>query len=284
VADPLVTAGTLYVVATPLGNLGDLTYRSVELLKTVPVVAAEDTRRTRQLLNHLDAHPRLLSFHSHSPESRLTEILAELARGRDVALVSDAGTPVISDPGADLVRTVRLRGFRVVPIPGLTAVAAALSASGLAADRYLFLGFLPRKGKERTQLLERASREEWSVVFYEAPTRLVHLLSDLAKAAGPDRDAVVARELTKLHEEIRAGTLAELADFYSIHEPRGEITVILAGAKEVQAPPPVTLDIEQRATELLAQGVSRKDIVPRLVDESGLARNEVYRRVMDLPR
>jgi 16S rRNA (cytidine1402-2'-O)-methyltransferase len=276
-------AGTLYVVATPLGNLGDLTYRSVEVLKSVPVVAAEDTRRTRQLLHHLDAHPRLVSFHSHSPESRLSEILAELERGRDVALVSDAGTPIISDPGVELVRAVRLRGFRVVPIPGLTAVAAALSASGLPADRYLFLGFIPRKGKERAQLLERASRDRWSVVFYEAPNRLVDLLGDLAKAAGPDRHAVVARELTKLHEEIRAGSLAELADFYSTHEPKGEITVILAGSDEEPAPSLPAVDIEQRATELLTRGVSRKDVVQRLVDESGLARNEVYRRVMDLP-
>jgi 16S rRNA (cytidine1402-2'-O)-methyltransferase len=276
-------AGILYVVATPLGNLGDLTYRSVELLKTVPVVAAEDTRRSRQLLNHLDAHPRLLSFHDHSPESRLNDILEELERGRDVALVSDAGTPVISDPGAELVSAVRRRGFRVVPIPGPTAVATGLSASGFAADRYLFLGFIPRKGKDRAQLLERASREEWSVVFYEAPNRLADLLADLAKVAGPDRGAVVARELTKLHEEIRAGGLAELADFYATHQPKGEVTVILAGSKDTPATPPPAVDIEQRATELLAEGISRKDIVQRLVDASGLPRNEVYRRVMDLP-
>ena len=276
--------GTLYVVATPLGNLGDLTYRAVELLKVVPVVAAEDTRRTRQLLNHIEAHPRLISFHAHSNQSRLDEIVAELERGRDVALVSDAGTPVVSDPGAELVAEVRRRGYRVIPIPGLTAVATALSASGLTADRYLFLGFIPRKGKERSQLLERAARDQWSVVFYEAPNRLADLLSDLEHVAGPDREVVVARELTKLHEEIRTGTLAELAGFYSAHEARGEITVILAGSAEPAASPAVTVDIEQRATELLAGGVSRKDTVQRLVEESGLPRNEVYRRVMDLPR
>ena len=276
-------AGTLYVVATPLGNLGDLTYRAVELLTTVPVVAAEDTRRTRQLMNHLKAHPRLLSFHAHSPESRFNEILSELERGHDVALVSDAGTPVISDPGAELVGEVRRRGYQVIPIPGLTAVATALSASGFAADRYLFLGFIPRKGKERAQLLERASRDEWSVVFYEAPNRLVNLLADLGKVAGVDREAVVARELTKMHEEIKSGTLVELADFYSAHQPRGEVTVILSGSKQPYVAPAILVDIEQRATELLAQGVSRKDTVQRLVDESGLARNEVYRRVMELP-
>jgi 16S rRNA (cytidine1402-2'-O)-methyltransferase len=261
-----------------------LTYRAVELLKTIPVVAAEDTRRTRQLLNHLDAHPRLLSFHAHSTETRLNEILAELERSRDVALVSDAGTPVISDPGAGLIAEVRRRGYRIVPIPGLTAVATALSASGLPADRYLFLGFIPRKGKERISLLERAARDEWSVVFYEAPNRLVDLLTDLGAAAGTDRQAVVARELTKMHEEIRVGTLAELTAYYAAHEPRGEVTVILAGATTAVAPPAMTIDIETRAAELLHQGVSRKDAVQQLVEESGLARNEVYRRVMSLPR
>lgn len=271
------------MVATPLGNLGDLTFRGAELLKTVPVVAAEDTRRTRQLLHHLGGHPRLLSFHAHSPESRGVEILAELERGRDVALVSDAGTPGVSDPGADLVAEVRRRGYRVVPVPGLTAVATALSASGLPADRYLFLGFIPRKGKERTQLLERAAREEWSVVFYEAPNRLVELLKDLAAVAGDDRRAVVARELTKMHEDIRAGTLGELHDHYTGQEPRGEITLVLGQSETPQIDEASLVDIESLAAELLAQGLTRKGVVQRLVEETGLARNEVYRRVMDLP-
>ena len=277
-------SGTLYVVATPLGNLADLTFRGAELLRTVPTVAAEDTRRTRQLLNHLEAHPRLISFHAHSPDSRFTDILFELERGRDVALVSDAGTPVISDPGAELVAEARRLGYRVVPVPGLTAVATALSASGFTGDRYLFLGFSPRKGKERTQLLERAVREEWSVVFYESPNRLVDLLNDLERLAGNDRKAVVARELTKLHEEIRSGTLAELGAYYAGHEPRGEITVVLSGSPVPYQPLTAPFDIEQRAGELLADGLSRKEAVQRLVEESGMPRNEVYRRVMDLPK
>lgn len=277
-------AGILYVVATPLGNLADLTFRAAQLLKTVPTVAAEDTRRTRQLLNHLDAHPRLVSFHAHSPDSKAASIFSELERGRDVALVSDAGTPVISDPGADLISEAQRLGYRVVPIPGLTAVATALSASGFSGDRYLFLGFVPRKGKERIQLLERASREAWSVVFYEAPTRLVDLLTDLEKLAGGDRKAVVARELTKLHEEIRAGTLADLGAYYSAHEPRGEVTVVLSGSPVAYQPPPVPVDIEKRADELLAEGITRKEAIHRLVEETGLPRNEVYRRVMDLSR
>jgi 16S rRNA (cytidine1402-2'-O)-methyltransferase len=276
-------AGILYVVATPLGNLGDLTYRGAEILKTVPVVAAEDTRRTRQLLNHLEAHPRLLSFHAHSPDRRFTDILAELERGRDVALVSDAGTPVISDPGAELVAEVRRKGIQVVPIPGLTAVATALSVSGLPGDRYLFLGFIPRKGKERTQFLERAAREQWTIVFYEAPNRLIELLADLETVAGGDRPAVVAREMTKLHEEVRAGSLTELAAYFTAHEVRGEITLILAGTGVPFTPLVEAVDIEQRARDLLARGVTRKGAVQQLVEETGMARNEVYRRVMDLP-
>jgi 16S rRNA (cytidine1402-2'-O)-methyltransferase len=248
----------------------------------VPVVAAEDTRRTRQLLSHLDAHPRLLSFHAHSPPARLADILTELRHGNDVALVSDAGTPVVSDPGAVLVAEARRIGVRVVPVPGLAAVTTALSVSGFAADRYLFLGFIPRKGKERSQLLERAARETWSVVFYEAPTRLVSLLGDLAAIAGDGREAVVARELTKLHEEVRAGPLAELIAHFTKNEPRGEITVVLRGASE-PVPEPPAADIEALAAELRAQGVSRREVVRRLVAETGMARNQVYRRVMDLP-
>ncbi len=274
--------GTLYVVATPLGNLGDLTIRGADLLRTVPIVAAEDTRRTRQLLNHLDGHPRLISFHAHSPEGRTRAIVAELERGHDVALVSDAGTPGISDPGASLVRELRRLGFPVVPIPGLSAVTTALSASGLPADRYLFLGFIPRKGKARAHSLARAAREEWSVVFYEAPSRLVDLLLDLAVAAGAGRHAVVARELTKLHEEIRDGTLAELAEYFTQKPPRGEITVVLAGADGAPEDEP-EVDVESRATELLSGGLTRKGVIQQIVKESGLPRNDVYRRVMDLP-
>src|SRR6185437_4630143 len=213
--------GTLYVVATPLGNLGDLSARATEVLRTVPVVAAEDTRRTRGLLTHLGAAPQLLSYHAHSEDRRLDTLLEILRGGRDVALVSD--------PGTDLVAAARASGVTVVPIPGPSAVSTALSGAGLKGDRYLFLGFVPRKGGDRARLLARAAAEEWSVVFFEAPTRLVDLLEDLSEAAEPSRRAVVARELTKLHEELRAGTLKELARYYSEHPPRGELTIVLEG-------------------------------------------------------
>jgi 16S rRNA (cytidine1402-2'-O)-methyltransferase len=275
--------GILYVVATPLGNLGDLSARAMEVLRGVPVVAAEDTRRTRGLLSHLGASPRLLSYHAHSEEPRLETLLEILHDGRDVALVSDAGTPVVSDPGTDLVAAARASGVTVVPIPGPSAVATALSAAGLRGDRYLFLGFIPRKGSERARLLARAAAEEWSVVFFEAPTRLTDLLEDLARAVGGSRRAVVARELTKLHEEFRAGTLAELAGYYSEHPPRGEITIVLEGTGAPAEPPDRTGEAVEQATLLLAEGLTRREVVRRISETLGLPRNDAYRLVMELP-
>jgi 16S rRNA (cytidine1402-2'-O)-methyltransferase len=278
-----VKPGILYVVATPLGNLGDLSTRAIELLRHVPVVAAEDTRRTRGLLSHLGAHPTLLSFHAHSGEHRLETVLEILRSGRDVALVSDAGTPVVSDPGADLVAVVRESGITIVPIPGPTAVAAALSAAGLPGDRYLFLGFIPRKGRERLRLLQRAASEEWSVVLYEAPPRLLALLEDLLHLAGADRRVVVARELTKVHEEIRSGTLAELVDYFTVTPPRGELTIVLEGTGNPIAEPDRTGEAVDQATTLLAQGLPRREVARRLTESLGLPRNEAYRLVMELP-
>ena len=275
--------GILYVVATPLGNLGDLSLRAMEVLRAVPVVAAEDTRRTRGLLSHLGTSPRLLSYHAHSEEPRLEVLLEILHDGRDVALVSDAGTPVVSDPGTDLVAAARASGITVVPVPGPSAVATALSAAGLKGDRYLFLGFVPRKGSERARLLARAAAEEWSVVFFEAPPRLADLLEDLARAVGDSRRAVVARELTKLHEEFRAGTLAELAGYYSEHPPRGEITIVLEGTGAPAEPPDRTGEAVEQATLLLAEGLTRREVVRRISETLGLPRNDAYRLVMELP-
>ena len=276
-------AGTLYIVATPPGNLGDLSARATEVLRTVPVVAAEDTRRTRGLLTHLGATPQLLSYHGHSAERRLEALLDILRDGRDIALVSDAGTPVVSDPGSDLVAAARASGLSVVPIPGPSAVATALSAAGLRGDRYLFLGFIPRKGGDRGRLLARAAAEEWSVVFFEAPPRLTDLLEDLARVAGEGRRAVVARELTKLHEELRAGTLKELAEYYSEHPPRGEITLVLEGTGAPEAPPDRTAEAVEQATRLLAEGLTRREVVRRVSETLGLPRNDAYRLVMELP-
>jgi 16S rRNA (cytidine1402-2'-O)-methyltransferase len=274
--------GTLYVVATPLGNLGDLSARASDVLRSVAVVASEDTRRTGNLLAHLGVRPKVLSFHAHSGPRRLDALLGILADDRDVALVTDAGTPGVSDPGAELVAAARAAGSPIVPVPGASAVATALSASGLPADRYLFLGFVPRKGAERARLLQRAAKEEWTVVLFEAPGRLADLLRDLATVAGADRQAVVARELTKLHEEVRSGSLGELGEYYSSRETRGEITVVLAGTGAPPEPPDRTAEARTRALALLAEGATRREATQRLVAELGLARNNAYRLVMEL--
>ncbi|HEV8357575.1 MAG TPA: 16S rRNA (cytidine(1402)-2'-O)-methyltransferase [Gemmatimonadales bacterium] len=275
--------GTLYVVATPLGHLGDLTTRAAELLRSVPTVAAEDTRRTRILLGHLDAHPRLISYHAHSAPGAAAAILEVLRSGQDLALVTDAGTPGVSDPGAALVALVRAAGYAVVPLPGASAVTAALSAAGLPADRYLFLGFLPRKGGERARLLERIGREEWTTVLFEAPGRVADLLADLAAACGEGRRAVVARELTKIHEEFRTGTLGELAAGLARDETalRGECTVLVEGNPSPPDNEPATR-ARPAAARLLAAGISRKEVAGMLTELFGVGRNEAYRLVMEM--
>lgn len=280
----MTSPGTLYVVATPLGHLGDLSTRAVETLRSVDTVAAEDTRRTLGLLASIDAHPRLLSYHAHSGANRAEALLAVLTAGRDVALVTDAGTPAISDPGHELVAAARAAGLTVVPIPGPSAVATALSAAGLPGDRYLFLGFLPRKGVERKRLIERAAGEAWSVVFFEAANRLPELLDDLADACGAERQAVVCRELTKLHEEFRAGTLAALSEHYGETAARGEVTLVLAGRGDHAGddePVADPAEIMAAVRAGLAAGESRKDLVRMVSTRFGLSRNDAYRLVMD---
>jgi 16S rRNA (cytidine1402-2'-O)-methyltransferase len=218
----LVSAGTLYVVATPLGNLGDLSERAASVLRDVEVVAAEDTRRARVLLQRAEARPRVVSYHAHSPESRTEALLGSLVDGDSVALLADAGTPTVSDPGATLVQRAHEQDIPVVAVPGPCAVAAALSISGLPADRYTFLGFVPRKGKDRRALLQHVATCPWTSVLFEAPGRLERLLHDLAKTCGAERRAAVARELTKVHEELKSGTLRELEVYYEESPPRGE--------------------------------------------------------------
>lgn len=277
--------GTLYIVATPLGHLGDLSLRATETLRAVDTVAAEDTRHSRRLLSAIDAHPRLISYHAHSADGRAEAVLDLLRDGRDVALVTDAGTPAISDPGFELVALARAAGIPVVPIPGPSAVATALSASGLPSDRFLFLGFLPRKGVARRRLVEQAATQPWSVVFFEAPGRVVELLADLIEVCGPDRQAVVARELTKIYEEFRSDTLQILHAFYQETPPRGEVTVVLAGATEAELTAPASdpAEIQRVIHDSLAAGRSRKDVARDVATRFGLTRNDAYRKVTDEP-
>ena len=274
-------AGTLYVVATPLGNLGDLSPRAADTLKNVAAVAAEDTRHTKTLVAHVGSHAELISFHAHSSERALERILDLLGTGKDIALVTDAGTPTVSDPGAALVAAARARDIPVVTIPGPTAVAAALAVSGLPADRYAFFGFLPRKGTDRRRLLDLIARSEWTAVVFEAPNRVADLLSDLAEVCGDHRQVAVSRELTKVFEETRAGTLAELAGYYAEAPPRGEVTVVVSGTGKA-APEEVPIDPEVRARALLAQGMTRKDVADQIAEETGISRNAAYKLVNEL--
>jgi 16S rRNA (cytidine1402-2'-O)-methyltransferase len=278
-------AGTLFVVATPLGNLSDLSARAISTLRQVGTVAAEDTRRTQALLSAIDAHTKLLSYHAHSGSRRIDAIVALLVEGRDVALVTDAGTPGISDPGVEVVAAARAAGVTVVPIPGPSAVATALSASGIACDRFVFIGFVPRKGSERRDVLERMAREPWALVLYEAANRLPDLLADLAQWCGATRNAVVGRELTKIHEEFRGGTLSALQTYYETTAAIGEVTLVVAGLPADQANAEA-LDLEQVAAviaEALQAGQSRKDVIRMVSARFGVARNVAYRLVTDHP-
>jgi 16S rRNA (cytidine1402-2'-O)-methyltransferase len=269
----------LFVVSTPIGNLGDLSHRAVETLRAADVVLAEDTRRTSILLRHFEIGTRLLSAHEHNEAARASTVVEMLREGKQVALVSDAGTPLLSDPGARIVREVVAAGFDVVPIPGASALLAALVASGIAADTFTFLGFPPRKGPERAELLEEIAASPRAAVLYESPNRVAKLLADLAEACGPERRVAVARELTKMHEELVRGTLAEAAAHFAGREVLGEIVVVVEGrsADAVAEEAVDELAAESLAKALLAQGQSPSAVAKELRRRLGISRNDAYR-------
>ncbi len=273
-ADRQPGRGTLYVVATPIGHLGDLTPRAAEVLRAVDAVAAEDTRRTAQLFAHLGAPtPPLLSLPAFDERGRLEVVVSRLAAGQQVALCTDAGTPGISDPGAALVAAAWEAGALVVPVPGASAALAALSASGLPADRFFFAGFLPRKGGGRAEQLAFLAGLPCTLVLYEAGNRTAATLADLAEALG-DREALVARELTKLHEELGRGRLTALAARFG-GEVRGEVTIVVAGGGA--APPPAPeepLEVELRRR--LEAGEAPSGLAREVARARGLKRSDVY--------
>lgn len=278
--------GTLYLVATPLGNLEDITLRALRILREVPLIGAEDTRHTRKLLNHFAITTPAMSYHEHSGEAGIAAVLAALANG-DVALVSDAGTPAISDPGSDLVRAALQAGYPVVPIPGPSAVVTALIASGLPTDQFTFLGFLPRRSQERRALLQSVSHEARSLVLYEAPHRLRACLDDLLTVLG-DRDACLARELTKVHEQWLRDSLSKLrARYMGEDEPRGEFTIIVAGASPTpeaspeEQPEALHATARERLRSLLGEGYSTRDAAAQVARELAMPRREVYRMALD---
>jgi 16S rRNA (cytidine1402-2'-O)-methyltransferase len=269
-----VEPSLLYVVSTPIGNLGDITLRALEVLRAVDAVLAEDTRHTRVLFEHHGITTPLVALHEHNEARTIPRVLERLKSGQSMALVSDAGTPLISDPGERLVRAVWEAGFRVVPIPGASALLAALAAAGLPVERFTFLGFLPRGGRDRAQRLRELSEAPYTSVLYEAPSRLAATLRDLDAAPLGDREVVVARELTKRFEEFRRGTASELAAYYAASPPRGEVVVVVQGRTEV------TMDeatLEERAAELLSSGLPPREVASALVRDHGAPRNLAYR-------
>jgi len=272
----------LYLVSTPIGNLGDLSPRAAETLRTVHRILAEDTRRTRILADHVGSTVPMVSVHAHNENERIERILSWLDAGEELALVSDAGTPLVSDPGGRTVAAVVEHGHVVVPIPGPSAVISALVASGLATDRFAFLGFVPRKGRERGLVLERIAASKETTIVFESPQRLVALLEALAAACGGGRAVAVARELTKVHEEIRRGTIDEIAGYYRERPPRGEVTVVTAPVDDTNGGEVPIEEATALAAELVAGGMKPSAAARELVRRLDLARNRAYRIVHDL--
>lgn len=269
--------GTLYVIGTPIGNLEDITLRAARILSSVPLVAAEDTRVTRRLLAHLDARPRLISCNEHNWSRRLSALLDALESG-DLALVTDAGSPGISDPGAGVVTAVADAGYDVVSVPGVSAVAAALSVSGFSADRFVFLGFLPRRRSERMATIADAGRLGQTLVIFEAPHRLRATLTDIADALN-DPPLAVCRELTKLHEEVWRGAASDALDYFA--EPRGEFTLVVGLTARVETAtagePAITVEAAREAlTQRRATGMRGREAVAEVVAATGLPRRTVY--------
>ena len=275
-------AGTLYLVATPIGNLRDITFRAVEVLKTVDVIACEDTRHTRKLLNALEIDNKLVSYHEHNESERAAELAEMLAAGKSVAVVSDAGTPGINDPGFRLVQAAREVGGPVVAIPGAVAFVNAAVASGLPTDALFFGGFLPAKTGERRRRLEELRDIPATLIFYEAPHRLIASLRDCREVLG-DRNASIARELTKLHEEIATARLSKLIEQFENDTVRGEIVLTIDRISEI-ADAANTSDpsVVSRYRELIAAGAERKAAMKAVAKEFGLPRDKVYRLVQNI--
>ena len=268
------TPGTLFIVSTPIGNLSDLSARAVATLGAVHVVLAEDTRHSRPLLERHGIATPLVAYHEHNEASATPRLVARLLAGESIALISDAGTPLLSDPGARLVSAAIEASIPVSPVPGASALLAALVGSGLPAGRFTFFGFLERRGRERTEALAEIAALTHTVVVYEAPSRVGETLADLAGVGAGARLAVVARELTKQFEEFRRGTVDELAASYSLEAPRGEVVLVIAGRDEVQ---PNESALRERARALRAEGLSARDVVRVLTGEEHATRNLAYK-------
>jgi 16S rRNA (cytidine1402-2'-O)-methyltransferase len=269
----LIAAGRLYVVSTPIGNLGDFSFRAIEILRTVSEILAEDTRHSRTLLDRYEIRTPISSYHEHNEARATPRLVGRLIAGESLALISDAGTPLLSDPGARLVHAAIAADIAVVPIPGASALLPALVASGMDTERFTFFGFLPRKGRDRTATLAELASLRHTAVLYEAPARVAGTLSDLEEQGAGERMAAVAREMTKQYEEVRRGTVSMLRAYYNDTPPRGEVVIVLAGA-EMRAVEEA--DVRARARALSLEGRTARDVVAALVSELGVPRNRAY--------
>jgi len=268
---------TLYVVATPIGNLEDISLRALRTLREVKLIAAEDTRKTRRLLSAYDIKTTVTSYYEHNKQSKLDYIMEQLEEG-DVAIVSEAGVPGISDPGYELVVAASQRGISVVPIPGASAVTAALSVSGLAMDRFTYIGFLPRKSGERRRFLELVASEPGTIIALEAPHRLKQALKDILLVLG-DRRVAICRQLTKIHEEVFRGTAKQALEYFV--EPRGEFTLVIEGRKD-KAKLQLTPEVERRLEEMHLSGATAKEAIASVAEQTGLSKKELYRAWLKL--
>ena len=276
-------AGTLYLCATPIGNLDDITLRVLDTLKKVDIVAAEDTRHTMGLLNHFGIKASLTSYHEHNKYDKARVLADELLEGKDIALVTDAGTPGISDPGEELVRLCNEEGIHVTSLPGASAVITALSMSGLSSRRFVFEGFLEQDKKERRAALGRIADESRTIVIYEAPHRIVRTLSELYEVLG-DRQIRICRELTKIHEEVMAFTVSEALEYFNKNEPRGEMVVIIEGISSDQAKAAASaqweaLTIAEHVEKYISEGMSEKDAMKKAAADRGISRRDIYKEI-----
>jgi 16S rRNA (cytidine1402-2'-O)-methyltransferase len=276
------TRGCLYLVATPIGNLEDITLRALRVLREADVIACEDTRQTQGLLRHYDIRKRLVSYHEHNELTRAAELVIELEQGATVALVSDSGTPLISDPGHRLVSLCLRHRIPVVPVPGASAIVAALAASGMPGSEFFFAGFLPSRSGERRRALARLASQTGTLIFFEAPHRLVNMLRDASELLG-ERPAVIARELTKLHEEFTRGTLSELLAVFQEREPRGEITILIGPATPSESPATLAVNetlSQQVAALMQAHDFDQKAALKQAARQRGITRREAYKMLL----
>ena len=272
--------GTLYLCGTPIGNLGDMTLRVIELLKECDIIAAEDTRNTLKLLNHFDIQKTLVSYHEHNKFQKGPELIEKLKNGANIALVTDAGMPGISDPGADMVRLCQTEGIPVTAAPGPTAFSTALVLSGLDSRRFIFEGFLPTDKKEKAEVLARLEKETRTTVFYEAPHRLTDTLKELLKSAG-NRDAACVREITKKYEEVKKDSLENLLAFYGENPPKGEFVVIVGGAdaeklRQEEIEGWESISLEKHMKKYTDSGMSEKDAMKQVAKDRGVSKREIY--------